>query len=147
MTERTNGKASVNKKRRSAYSSDEDGSYSTYISEEQYRTMLGEHVQRYKRRRDNPSPNPGPTRTVMPVLKGSLGPKERKSGSEPRLGSRKMESSSEYLTDMIHQKPRKYNEREFASEYKINRLVSSPFPFHKIIILILMFWRLRFVRF
>lgn len=126
MTERTNGKVSANKKRRSAYSSDEDASYSTYISEEQYRTMLGEHVQRYKRRRDNPSPNPGPTRTVMPVLKGSLGPKERKLGSDSRLGSRKMESSSEYLTDMIHQKPRKYNEREFASEYKINRTVQEP---------------------
>lgn len=132
MTERTNGKASANKKRRSAYSSDEDGNYGTYISEEQYRTMLGEHVQRYKRRRNNSSPNPGPTRTVMPVLKGSLGPKERKSGNESRVGSRKMESNSEYLADMINQKPGKYNEREFASEYKINRLVSyeSVFLFH-----------------
>ncbi|KAL1821631.1 hypothetical protein DCAR_0418060 [Daucus carota subsp. sativus] len=126
MTERTNGKASANKKRRSAYSSDEDGNYGTYISEEQYRTMLGEHVQRYKRRRNNSSPNPGPTRTVMPVLKGSLGPKERKSGNESRVGSRKMESNSEYLADMINQKPGKYNEREFASEYKINRTVYEP---------------------
>lgn len=135
MTERTNGKASANKKRRSAYSSDEDGSYNTYISEEQYRTMLGEHVQRCKRRKNNSSPNPGPTRTVMPVLKGSLGPKERKSGSDSRVGSRKMESNSEYLTDMIHQKPGKYNGREFESEYKSNRLVSYKsffIPFHSI---------------
>lgn len=118
-------KLSLAKKKRNFYSSDEDDSYRTYMSEEQYRKMLGEHIQKYSRRLNNSSPSPAPIRTVKPVLKGSLGPRERKLGNEYRGGSHKVETTSDYLSDIIPQKSGNYNGREFAQEYGISRFVSS----------------------
>ncbi|KAJ0699931.1 putative DNA helicase chromatin remodeling SNF2 family [Helianthus annuus] len=49
------GVMSEKKRTRSVYDSDEDhhGGYATYIAEERYRAMLGEHVNKYKKRHSN----------------------------------------------------------------------------------------------
>ncbi|KAK3039618.1 hypothetical protein RJ639_027209 [Escallonia herrerae] len=116
------------KKRRNTYSSDEDeeGSYNAYISEEQYRAMLGEHIKKYKRRVKNSSPTPVLTRTVTPVTKGSLGHKERKLGNEHRAGLHKMESSSEFFSDGVPQKLGKYKEADLAMQVGSDRSVYEP---------------------
>ncbi|KAK2985800.1 hypothetical protein RJ640_019296, partial [Escallonia rubra] len=116
------------KKRRNTYSSDEDeeGSYNTYISEEQYRAMLGEHIQKYKRRVKNSSPTPVSTRMVTPVTKGSSGHKERKLGNEHRAGLHKMESSSEFFSDVVPQKLGKYKEADLTMQVGSDRSVYEP---------------------
>lgn len=130
MTEHSNGIMSNRdlsvgkKKKRNSYSSEEDENFSTYISEERYRAMLGEHIQKYKRRLGNPSPSLAPTRSVTPVLKGSLGPRERKLGSEHRGGSHRSEQTSDYLRDTIPRKLGSYNGAEFTPDYGITRYVT-----------------------
>uniref|UniRef100_A0A5B7AP69 Chromatin-remodeling ATPase INO80 n=1 Tax=Davidia involucrata TaxID=16924 RepID=A0A5B7AP69_DAVIN len=109
----------VKKKRRNAYSSDEDedGSYSTRISEEHYRAMLGEHIQKYKRRLNNSSSSPASTRIGMPVQKSSLGSKVRKLGNEHSGGLHEIESTSDFLNDITPQKLGNYHEADVALEY------------------------------
>ncbi|KAA8518116.1 hypothetical protein F0562_015590 [Nyssa sinensis] len=110
------------KKRRNTYSSDEDedGSYSTRISEERYRAMLGEHIQKYKRRLNNSSSSPASTRIGMPVQKSSLGSKGRKLGNEHRGGLHEIESTSDFLTDVNPHKLGNYHEADVALEYDRN---------------------------
>lgn len=115
----------VKKKRRKAYSSDEeDGSYSAYISEDRYRAMLGEHIQKYKRRVNNASASPASNQTGMPAIKGGLGSKECKLGNEHRGGSHKIEPT-DFLTDVIPQKPVNYHVPEFAPHYSTDRFASA----------------------
>lgn len=130
MAERSNGMMSerdlnlAKKKRRNVYSSDEeeDGSYGAYISEERYRAMLGEHIQKYKRRLNNASATPASTRIGMPATKGGLGSKERKLGNEHRGGSHKIEPT-DFLTDVTPQKPGNYHVADFAPHYGADRSV------------------------
>ncbi|CAN1256190.1 Chromatin-remodeling ATPase INO80 [Linum perenne] len=93
---------SSGKRRKVAAESDgeeEDRSYGGRITEERYRSMLGEHIKKYKRRfKDSPSPAPAPSRTgAMP--KNSVGSsKARKLGSEQR-GVYDMDVTSEWQND------------------------------------------------
>ncbi|KAF2308056.1 hypothetical protein GH714_034783 [Hevea brasiliensis] len=65
-----------------------DGYYGTHITEERYRSMLGEHIQKYKRRfKDSSSPAPALTRMGIHVPRTSMGSsKTRKLGNELRGG-------------------------------------------------------------
>ncbi|KAL5546382.1 hypothetical protein UlMin_006069 [Ulmus minor] len=110
--------SSARKRRRSLNSDydDEDNYYSTHITEERYRSMLGEHIQKYKRRFKDSSTSPAPTKMGIPVPKSNLGLKSRKLGNEHRVGYPEMESTSEWLHDINPQKTGNYREADFAPQ-------------------------------
>ncbi|KAJ9565383.1 hypothetical protein OSB04_001349 [Centaurea solstitialis] len=113
---------SEKRKRRNVYSSDEDqdGGYSTYISEERYRAMLGDHVHKYKRRpHNNNLTNPAPIGNGMSDIKNNLGLKDRK-------GAHKIETASNFLPDSITQKLGNFNEAAFSPRFNIDRSFSEP---------------------
>ncbi|KAJ6304183.1 hypothetical protein OIU77_017955 [Salix suchowensis] len=96
---------------------EEDGYLGASITEEQYRSMLGEHIQKYKRRHKDPlsSPAPPATRMGIPVPKSGLGgSKTRKLGSEQRGGLYDMETTSEWVNDIVPSKHGDYHEPDFT---------------------------------
>ncbi|CAK7342664.1 unnamed protein product [Dovyalis caffra] len=83
--------SSVKRKRRynNSEGEEEEGYFGARITEDQYRSMLGEHIQKYKRRYKDPlpSPAPPPPRMGISIPKSSLGgSKTRKLGNEQRGG-------------------------------------------------------------
>lgn len=120
MGDRSNGimskrdLSSAKKKKQTTYGSEdeEDSSYGVRITEERYRAMLGEHIQKYKRRPNNSSTTPSSTRIGIPVLKSSS--KVRKS-----------EITSDFLNNGGSQKLGNHHEADFAPEYGIDRFSSS----------------------
>ncbi|KAK1578959.1 hypothetical protein Q3G72_034530 [Acer saccharum] len=94
---------------------DEDGYYGTHMTEERYRSMLGEHIQKYKRRFKDTPAAPIPPRMGIPAPKSNLGgSKNRKLGSEQRGGLYEMETTSEWLNDISPQRPMNNQEAEFT---------------------------------
>lgn len=114
---------SVKKRRRSQNSDyeDEDSYYRTHITEERYRSMLGEHIQKYKRRFKDSSSSPAPTQMGIPVPKGNKGLKSRKLANEQRGGFYDMETTSEWLNDSNTQKPGNHHDADFAPQSGTNR--------------------------
>ncbi|XP_059668388.1 chromatin-remodeling ATPase INO80 isoform X2 [Cornus florida] len=123
VSERELSFAKKKKKKRSTYSSDEDEdvSYNTRISEERYRAMLGEHIQKYKRRLNSSSSTPASTRIGMPAQKSNLGSKVRKLGNEHRGGLHEIETTSDFLTDISPQRMANNCDADFAPEYGADR--------------------------
>lgn len=113
------------KKRRSAYSSDEEetGSYNSYISEERYRAMLGDHIQKYKRRHNYASPNPPPTRTGTMGMKSNAGLRDQKLMNDTKGGFHKFESTPDFLNSSSSQKLGNYPESDFGLQYGASRFV------------------------
>ncbi|XP_072977502.1 chromatin-remodeling ATPase INO80 isoform X1 [Typha angustifolia] len=108
--------------RKDTDSSDEgDENYGTRISEDQYRSMLTEHIQKYRRVRfKDSSSGLASTRTAVPYPKRTHGTKVSKFSNEP-LVSVKEEA-------MLHEKEAspEYNGRELDAEYvRSSRLASS----------------------
>ncbi|CAL5356520.1 unnamed protein product [Camellia sinensis] len=132
MGDRSNGTMSerdlslAKKKRRNTYSSDEeeDGSHGVHITEERYRAMLGEHIQKYKRRPNNSSASPASTRIGIPAVKSSS--KGRKLRTDHRGGLHEIETTSDFLNDVSPQKLGNYHEVDFAPEYGIDRSNYEP---------------------
>ncbi|KAF8398330.1 hypothetical protein HHK36_017257 [Tetracentron sinense] len=112
--------------RRDADSNDEDGDGNgTHISEERYRSMLGEHIQKYRRVRfKDSSSNPASTRMGMSVPKRNIGSKGRKLVNEDRV-VHETESPPDYLTDISPQKTVNYYEADFTPEYGTDRFSSA----------------------
>ncbi|KAH6794585.1 DNA helicase INO80-like protein [Perilla frutescens var. hirtella] len=126
LGERINGIMSERgskKKRRSAYNSDEEetGSYNPHISEERYRAMLGDHIQKYKRRINYASQNPAPTRTGTMTVKSNAGLKDHKLMNDNRGGFHKFESTSDFLNGSSSQKLGNYPESDFGLQYGASR--------------------------
>ncbi|KAI5318254.1 hypothetical protein L3X38_037962 [Prunus dulcis] len=119
---------SVKKRRRSQNSDyeDEDSYYRTHITEERYRSMLGEHIQKYKRRFKDSSSSPAPTQMGIPVPKGNKGLKSRKLANEQRGGFYDMETTSEWLNDSNTQKPGNQHDADFAPQSGTNRITYEP---------------------
>ncbi|KAL3533721.1 hypothetical protein ACH5RR_007242 [Cinchona calisaya] len=112
----------LKKKRQSGYSSDEEGgSYSTHISEQQYRAMLGGHIQKYKRRLKNSSPSPASMQTGVPAVKSSSGLKDQKTLNDQRSGLHRYDSTSEFLNINHTQKL-----GNFAPKHGADRFISEP---------------------
>ncbi|KAK6127289.1 hypothetical protein DH2020_038952 [Rehmannia glutinosa] len=107
------------KKRRSGGSSDEEetGSYSPYISEERYRAMLGDHIQKYKRRLNYSSQSPASARAGTMVMKNNVGLKDHKLTNDSRGGLHKLESTSDFLNGSNSQKLGNYPEADFGLQY------------------------------
>ncbi|KAJ6700037.1 CHROMATIN-REMODELING ATPASE INO80 [Salix purpurea] len=110
---------SLKRKRRynNSEGEEEDGHFRARITEDKYRSMLGEHIQKYKRRYKDPlpSPAPPPSRMGIPIPKTSSGgSKTRKLGNEQRGGLHDMETTSEWANDINPSKHRDYRELEFT---------------------------------
>ena len=108
----------------SQISDDEEksGFYGTYMTEERYRSMLGEHVQKYKRRfKDTLSSSPAQNWVAVPPVKSDTGLKARKSGNERRGGLHAAETTSEWLYDSSSQKPGNYRNGDFMQQYGSDR--------------------------
>ncbi|KAI3760684.1 hypothetical protein L1987_51082 [Smallanthus sonchifolius] len=119
--DQSNGMMSEKKRKGSMYSSDEDqdGGYRTYVSEERYRAMLGEHVNKYKKKRNNSNNN----FSTMSLASTYNGVSEVKSslGSKDRKGAHKIETASNFLT----QKQGNY-EVDISPHFNMNRSFSEP---------------------
>lgn len=110
------------RKRRGAFNSDEeDEDYQgTRITEERYRSMLGEHIQKYKRRFKDTSVSQAPPRMGIPTQKSNLGgSKMRKLGNEQRAGFYDMETTSEWMNDVSPQRLANYHEADLVPKYGI----------------------------
>ncbi|KAJ8747244.1 hypothetical protein K2173_024169 [Erythroxylum novogranatense] len=114
MTNCSNGKMSErelnlsNRKRWSNNSDreEEEGYHRTHMTEERYRSMLGEHIQKYKRRYKDTSssPAPPPLRMGGHGSKSMLGSfKTRKLGYEQRGSVYDAETTSEWLNESTSQ--------------------------------------------
>nr|XP_004236584.1 chromatin-remodeling ATPase INO80 [Solanum lycopersicum] len=119
----------LKKKRRTSYSSDEDGdrdrAHTTYISEEKYRTMLGEHVQKYKRRLGNSSASPAAIRNGVPVMRGGGGSRDQKSANDHRGGAVRLASTSEFFNNST-QSLGNHIQSDFLGPYGGDRSIYEP---------------------
>ena len=104
------------RKRRGDFNSDEDEDYQgTRITEGRYRSMLGEHIQKYKRRFKDTSMSPAPPRMGIPTPKSNLGSsKIRKLGNEQQAGFYDMETTSEWMDDVSPQRLANYHEADLV---------------------------------
>ncbi|KAM3338361.1 chromatin-remodeling ATPase INO80 isoform X1 [Capsicum galapagoense] len=118
----------LKKKRRSSYSSDEDGdrdkAYSTYISEEKYRTMLGEHISKYKRRLGNSSTSPAATRNGVPAMRSGGGSRDQKLTNDHR-GVLRLGSASEFFKNST-QSLGNHIQSDFSGRYGGDRSIYEP---------------------
>ncbi|XP_070055578.1 chromatin-remodeling ATPase INO80 isoform X2 [Nicotiana tomentosiformis] len=129
---RSNGTMSgreLKKKRQTSYSSDEDGDgdrgYSTHISEERYRAMLGEHIQKYKRRLGNSSASPAATRNGMPAMRSGGGSRDQKSTNDHRGGAHRLDSASDCFNNST-QKLGNHIQSDFPGPYAGDRSIYEP---------------------
>ena len=108
--------SSLKKRRQSENSEEEeeDSYYGTRITEERYRSMLGEHIQKYKRRFKDTSASPASTRMGIPAPRSNLGLKARKLGNEHRGALHEVETTSDWLNDTNSQKQGNYHEADIA---------------------------------
>ncbi|KAK7396221.1 hypothetical protein VNO78_17071 [Psophocarpus tetragonolobus] len=105
-------------------SDEKSGFYGTHMTEERYRSMLGEHIQKYKRRfKDTLTQN----QAVIPLVKSSTGLKTRKSGNERRGGLHAAETTTEWMNDSSSQKPGNYRDADFLPQYgTADRIMYEP---------------------
>lgn len=115
----------LKKRRRSQDSDNEEKSsfYGTQMNEERYRSMLGEHIKKYKRRFKDTSSSPAQNQVAVPLLKSNTGSKARKSGSERRGGLHAAETTSEWMNDSNSQKVGNYRDADFMQQYASDRLL------------------------
>ncbi|KAG9454766.1 hypothetical protein H6P81_007670 [Aristolochia fimbriata] len=114
--------------RRDPDSNDEDEEdYGAYISEERYRSMLGEHLQKYRRVRFKESSSLGlsSSRVGMPMPKHSNHSSRSRKFSNEERGLHSVEPTSDFLADMPI-KQGAYYEPDFTSEYAGVDRFSSP---------------------
>ncbi|XP_030926528.1 chromatin-remodeling ATPase INO80 isoform X1 [Quercus lobata] len=116
------------KKRRQGENSEdeEDSYYGTRITEERYRSMLGEHIQKYKRRFKDSSASPASTRMGISVPRSNMGLKARKLGNEHRGALHEVESTSDWLNDINPQKQGNYHEADFSPLNGTERTTYEP---------------------
>ncbi|KAI9080715.1 hypothetical protein K1719_037228 [Acacia pycnantha] len=109
-------------------SDDEDkGNFSgTHMTEERYRSMLGEHIQKYKRRYKDTSSSPAQNRVSAQLLKSNIGSKASKLVNEHRGGIHTLETTSEWPNDINPQKPVNYRDAEFRQQYGSDRTIYEP---------------------
>ncbi|XP_060967508.1 chromatin-remodeling ATPase INO80 isoform X1 [Cannabis sativa] len=122
--------SSLKKRRRSQNGDyeDEDSYYNRNITEERYRSMLGDHIQKYKRRIKDSSASPAvPPRTVVPVPKSNVGLKARKLKNEQRGGGfLESETTPEWLNYANHPKPGNYHEADLTPPNGSDRAIYEP---------------------
>ncbi|EXB39079.1 DNA helicase INO80 [Morus notabilis] len=122
------GEFNSRKRRRSQNSEYDDGEnyYTTHITEERYRSMLGEHIQKYKRRFKDSSASPAPTKMGVPMPKSNLGLKGRKLRNEQRGGFLESETTPDWLNDVNPPKTGNFRQADFAPPNDIDRTMYEP---------------------
>lgn len=109
MRLQSNGTMSNKKKKRSFNSENEDGDsyYGTKITEDHYRAMLGEHIQKYRRRpKDHSSLPQLATVGISLPRSNNSGPKAHKLANERRGGLYDVETEPEWANDINLHKDR-----------------------------------------
>ncbi|KFK34966.1 hypothetical protein AALP_AA5G217000 [Arabis alpina] len=93
---------------------DDDGLYNQHVSEERYRSMLGEHVQKLKSRSKESQVNHTPLMGV-PVLKSNVGSyRGRKVGNDHHGRFYDMDASSNFVADAIPQRRGSYRDSDIT---------------------------------
>jgi DNA helicase INO80 len=116
------------KKRRLSRNSENEekgGFDGTHMMEERYRSMLGDHIKKYKRRFKGASSNPGSNQVVVPFVKSNNGLKAPKLGNERRRGLRDEETISEWINNSNAQKPGNFLDTDFIQQHRTDRFVFS----------------------
>ncbi|XP_019444031.1 PREDICTED: DNA helicase INO80-like isoform X1 [Lupinus angustifolius] len=117
------------KKRRWSQNSDDEETNTfnrTRMTEERYRSMLGEHVLQYKRRVKDASSSPAQNQVSVPLLKSNAGLKARKSGSERKGGLHAAETTSEWMNDSNSKKVGNHRDADFVQRYGTDRTNYEP---------------------
>lgn len=110
----------------SSEAEDEGSNYGTHITEERYRSMLGEHIRKYKRGFLDSSSNPAAsTRTGVLVQKKHVGSKGRKQGNDQRVGLLESEGTTDYHGNISYPKAGTYDGADFVSEYGSDRTLNE----------------------
>lgn len=120
----SNGTMSNKKKKRSLNSDNEDGDnyYGTKITEDHYRAMLGEHIQKYRRRPKNHSSLPQPATVGMSVPRSNnSGSKTHKLVNERHGGSYDVETEPEWANDINLHKARNNQNGDVAPSNNLER--------------------------
>ncbi|XP_021724191.1 DNA helicase INO80-like [Chenopodium quinoa] len=119
------------KKRKRIRNSDdelENGYYRTPITEEHYRSMLGEHLQKHKRRLKDSSLSPAPARIPTPIPKSSatapVALKSRKYVNEHR-GGLQVEKTPDYLNRFVPQNMGSHYDAGYALKYANDRMTQE----------------------
>ncbi|XP_062117836.1 chromatin-remodeling ATPase INO80 isoform X2 [Humulus lupulus] len=120
--------SSLKKRRRSQNGDyeDEDSYYNRNITEERYRSMLGDHIQKYKRRLKDSSASPAPPRMGVPAPKSNVGLKARKLKNDQRGGFLESETTPEWHNYANHPKPGNYHEADFTPQNGSDRATYEP---------------------
>ncbi|KAK2416854.1 DNA helicase INO80 protein [Trifolium repens] len=117
------------KKRRLSRNSENEersGFEGTRMMEERYRSMLGDHIKKYKRRFKGASSNPGSNQVVVPFVKSNNGLKAPKLGNERRRGLRDEETISEWINNSNAQKPGNFLDTDFIQQHRTDRVMYEP---------------------
>lgn len=120
----SNGTMSNKKKKRSFNSDNEDGDsyYGAKITEDRYRAMLGEHIQKYRRRpKDHSSLPQLATVGVSLPRNNSSGSKTHKLANERRGGLYDMETDPEWTNDINLHKDRNNQNTDLAPGNSLER--------------------------
>ncbi|KAL2320719.1 hypothetical protein Fmac_029688 [Flemingia macrophylla] len=119
----------LSKKRRWSLNSDNEdksGFYRAHMTEERYRSMLGEHIQKYKRTFKDTLSSPAQNQAAGPLVKSTTGLKARKSGNERRGGIHAVENTLEWMNDSSPQKLGNYRDADFTHQYGTDRIIYEP---------------------
>ncbi|KAK7392946.1 hypothetical protein VNO78_21396 [Psophocarpus tetragonolobus] len=109
--------------------------YGTYMTKERYRSMLGDHVQKYKRRRKDAdamsNPAPAQNQVAVPlVTSNNNGLKVRKSGSDYKGALHAAENAPEGVHDSGNQKSGNNSHTDFKQRFGTDRIVYEPAFLH-----------------
>jgi chromatin-remodeling ATPase INO80 len=110
---------------RNSDNEEKSGFYETPVMEERYRSMLGDHIKKYKRRFKGNSSSPGPNQVPVPFLKSNNGLKAHKPGNERNRGLHDDETLSEWINGSNAQKSGNFLDTDFIPQHRTNRFVFS----------------------
>ncbi|KAL2327072.1 hypothetical protein Fmac_020499 [Flemingia macrophylla] len=98
----------------------------TYMTEERYRSMLGDHVQKYKRMRMDALSSPAHNRIAVPLVKSNNGLKVQNSVNDYKGATQTADSASEWLRDMSNQQAGNHSHADFRQQYGTERIKYEP---------------------
>ncbi|EPS73622.1 hypothetical protein M569_01128, partial [Genlisea aurea] len=104
------------KKRHISHSSEEEetGNHSPYISEEQYRAMLGDHIQKYKRRVNYSAQSPSVMKNGPATMRNGVASKNQKLANDWHY---KFESTEDFLSSNSSLRFEKFHESDMLPLY------------------------------
>lgn len=113
----------LSKKKRKWWTEADDGEdegdfYRPQITEEHYRSMLGEHIQKSRRKSKESQPSPAHLRGGVSLPKSNVGSyKGRKHGNDYRGGYYDPDTAPSLTNDVSPQKRRSYHDPDITPKY------------------------------